>query len=133
MQGTTDSNIKLEENGKKIIFKNPGRKFCLKIQVDGCAVTQGIRCDKLLKVGEITAKGEESYVELKGSDIKHAAEQLRETIKTLHNDDSPVKAYIICSSVKPAARTSIQNEKVKFKNTLKANLIIKESGFEVVI
>lgn len=75
----------------------------------------------------------DSNIKLKGADIKHAAEQLRETIKALHNDDSPVKAYIICSSVKPAARTSIQNEKVKFKNTLKANFIIKESGFEVVI
>jgi len=130
---TTDSNIKFEEKGKKIIFKNIDRKLCTKVQVDGCAILEGAKCDKLLKVGKISLSGDESYVELKGIDIKHAADQLRETIKTLHNDTSAVTAYIICSSVKPAARTLIQKEKVRFKNTLKANLVVKESGYEVII
>ena len=35
---TTDSQIKFEEKKKVIIFHNPQRKSCLKVQVDGCVV-----------------------------------------------------------------------------------------------
>ncbi len=133
VQETTDSNIKFEENGKKIVFRNPQRKSCLKIQVDGCVITQGVRCDNLLKIGGISDTGSEFYIELKGTDIVHAAEQLSKTISSLHNDESEVSAYIICSNVKPAVRTSIQIQKVKFKNALNAKLIVKESGYQEIL
>ena len=36
---TQESNIKFEENQKKIIFRNPSRLVFLKVDVDGCTIT----------------------------------------------------------------------------------------------
>lgn len=37
---TTDSQIKLEENQRKIIFENQDRRHYFKVQVDGCRSLQ---------------------------------------------------------------------------------------------
>ena len=59
VQCTTDSNIKFEERKKKIVFHNPHHKECLKIQVDGCAIKVGNKCDNLLKEGKADQQGSE--------------------------------------------------------------------------
>lgn len=123
--------IKFVERGKKMIFANPGRKRCLKVQVDGCAIKEGDKCDNLLKID--TDCGGEYYVELKGTDVAHALVQVEETIKKLHNDASPVNAYIISTNVSPALTTKIQLFKVKFKKKYNANLKVKERICEETI
>lgn len=130
IQNTTDSRIKFEEKQSKIIFRNLQRKECLKIQIDGCAITNGIRCDKLLKEGNKNQQGPEYYVELKGGDIEHALEQIIRTIQIIHNDASPIMAFIICSNVRPTASTHIQKQLVKLKKQFNATLIIKERQYE---
>lgn len=129
IENTTDSQIKFEERKKKIIFHNPNRKECLKIQIDGCAIKEGIRCDKLLKVGKADQQGPEYYVELKGEGIEHALNQIFRTIQFIHNDSSPITVFVICSNVRPIANTKTQEIKLKLKKQFNASCIIKEHQF----
>ena len=64
---TNDSQIKFEENKRKIIFLNPQRLTYERVDVDGCTIKEGVRCDKLLLSAD---EREEHYVELKGTDRK---------------------------------------------------------------
>ena len=66
---TTDSQIKFEENKRKIIFRNPQRLPYERVDVDGCTINDGVRCDKLLLSAD---EREERYIELKGTDVMHA-------------------------------------------------------------
>ena len=66
---TTDSQIKFEENKRKVIFLNPQRTSYKCVVVDGCTIKDGIKCDKLLLSSD---EHEEYYVELKGTDVMHA-------------------------------------------------------------
>lgn len=64
--------IKVEENRRAATFKNPTRKTFKVTEVDGCLITEGPRCDFI--VGE---PGSVSIlVELKGTDVSHACDQL---------------------------------------------------------
>ncbi len=130
IQNTTDSHIKFEERKKKIIFHNSDRKECLKIQVDGCAIKAGDKCDNLLKVGKADQQGPEYYVELKGEDVGHALTQIIQTIRIIHNDHSPVMAFIICTNVSPALSPKIQQFKKQLKERYNATVVIKERQHE---
>lgn len=130
IQNTTDSHIKFEERKKKIIFHNPDRKECLKIQVDGCAIKVGDKCDNLLKIGYADQQGPEYYVELKGEDVGHAMTQILQTIQIIHNDRSPVMAFIICTNVSPALSPKIQQFKKQLKEKYNATVVIKERQYE---
>jgi hypothetical protein len=66
--------IPLEEKQSKIIFENPAKLEVCVLRVDHTeqaegAIKDGIRCDFALTAEAIEA---EFYIELKGSDIKHA-------------------------------------------------------------
>ena len=51
---TQESNIKFEENQKKIIFRNPSRLVFLKVDVDGCTITgKDISNIYILKSGKL--------------------------------------------------------------------------------
>lgn len=122
-------------NDSKIVRTDPGSKnkkskFCLVnskktkvrvIRVDGCAIKEGIRCDYLI----ILSNEQELYVELKGSDVKHAVEQIEATIQKLTTNISTSKLCFISSSRCPITSTEIQNLKRKFKKNYQAKLIIK--------
>ena len=69
-----DANIVFEQNRRRVCFYNPNRQICKCVQVDGCAITEGIRCDNMLTSHDERC---EYFVELKGTDVKHAIEQLR--------------------------------------------------------
>lgn len=79
---TNASVIKFEEKGKSIVFNNPKRLNYKKVQVDGCTINKGARCDKLLLSED---EREEYFVELKGSDIKHAIEQIESSMSMPKN------------------------------------------------
>ena len=128
---TNASNIKFEENKKKIIFHNPSKQACLKIQVDGCAIKVGDKCDNLLKVD--TQLGAEYFVELKGKDVGHALVQIEKSIEQLHDDISKVKAYIIHTNQAPSLSTKVQKYKASLKKKYYAELVVKERFCEVTI
>ena len=118
-----DANIVFEQNRRRVCFYNPNRQICKCVQVDGCAITEGIRCDNMLTSHEERC---EYFVELKGTDVKHAIEQLRVSIQTLGEFTDDRSAYVVSTNVAPALTTTIQRAKRDFRNNLHAELIIKE-------
>ncbi|WP_121965639.1 hypothetical protein [Myroides sp. N17-2] len=106
----TDSRSKFvfQENGKKITLCNIDKVESTRIDVDGCAVKEGIRCDGMLKVD---MKDLDIYIELKGSDVLHGADQIIRTRNILGTNKNS-KGYIVCSSG-PKVKTDGQNAKKK--------------------
>lgn len=127
---TTDTKIKFEENNRKILFLNPKRVEYKKVQVDGCILTDGIRCDNLLLSVD---EHEERYVELKGVDVIHAIDQLEETIVKLGEYDDCRHSYVISTNVAPAYTTKIQLKQLYFKRKYNSELIIREKQLEVAL
>src|SRR5438045_331972 len=74
----------------KFYLLNPSQRRVEQIVVDDCAIMAGQRCDWLIRLNDDTSK-EEIYVELKGSDVYHAVEQLRSTIPQLSANSSKFK------------------------------------------
>jgi len=72
--------IVFKENRSKLTILNPNRLIGKRLEVDGCEITEGIRCDYLLLI-----KSLEMFIELKGQDIHHAIEQLERTMSLLLN------------------------------------------------
>tara|TARA_R100000935_G_C2780916_1_gene141666 strand:- start:188 stop:595 length:408 start_codon:yes stop_codon:yes gene_type:complete len=128
-ESTKDKIIVFSEKRSKLIVKNDSQKDVLKVTVDGCEITSGIRCDYLMIVNE-----KEYFIELKGQDVNHAIEQIEETIKSLSSDakNSEKVSFIICTR-SPLASTSIQNFQVKFRKKFRCKLIIKNSPHTVTI
>lgn len=123
-QYTSDSKIVLQENKSKITFLNPNQHQILKIKVDGCAIkdNETLRCDyALVPTSEV-----EIYVELKGSDIAHAIEQIESTIHLLsYNVNKIKKICFVVSTRVPKQATSIQQIQSRFKKKFNASFRIK--------
>ena len=86
-------------------------------------MVDGLRCDKLLLSAD---ELEERFVELKGTDVKHAIEQLESTINRLGEHHGNRHSYVICTNVAPALTTQIQKKQKHFKQAYHSELIIKE-------
>ena len=125
---TTDSQIRFEENKRKIIFLNPQRLPYERVDVDGCTINEGVRCDKLLLSAD---EREERYVELKGTDVMHAIDQLEETIKRLGEYTDNRHAYVVSTNVAPAINTKRQAKIKYFKEKYCAELKIQEKQLTV--
>jgi hypothetical protein len=120
----------LEEKGSKLILRNAGRKAVRKVQVDGCAVTEGPRCDYLL----IPDPGSEYFVELKGSDVAHAICQLEASIRALGLKVGLLHRHsFIVSHRCPAHSPQIQIWQARFKKHFASSLQIKGPVLEIDI
>ncbi|MFC2092516.1 hypothetical protein ACFLSV_01325 [Bacteroidota bacterium] len=123
----THKKIVLEENKSKITFNNPKKQFVRVILIDGCVIKSGVRCDNLV-IDNISI---EYFVELKGSDVNHAVDQIIRTIElTSNNPKSQHKYCFIISSRCPLLSPEIQILKKKFKKCYNAILIIKNTYYE---
>ena len=107
--------VVFEEKHRKMIYHNPKKKKCRKVQVDGCAITEGLKCDKLLLYSDDKEKAVESYVELKGEDVSHAIDQIMATIPQIHKKDNKVQAFIVPTNYSP----NISGKKQKMIQELK--------------
>jgi hypothetical protein len=120
----TDSKIVLQENKSKITFLNPNQAQVLTIKVDGCVISDNetLRCDYAL----IPADDVKIYVELKGSDIQHAVEQIKSTIGLLsENSQKMKKLCFVVSTRVPKQTTSIQQLQSQFKRKFNASFRVK--------
>lgn len=127
---TTDSQIKFEENKRKVVFQNPQRRSYKCVDVDGCTIKDGIKCDKLLLSAD---EHEERYVELKGTDVMHAIDQLEETIKRLGEYDDDRHAYVVSTNVAPAINTKCQAKIKHFKEKHHSELKIQGRQLTVAL
>jgi hypothetical protein len=111
-----------EENKRKIVFLNEAKLKMKIIEVDGCKITVGQRCDYLFVY---QSNGDEYFVEFKGTDIKHACDQLEATIPQLTTDSRKKKyAFVIGGRVPPAINPTIQRLIAMFRRKYNAELII---------
>lgn len=123
---TNESNIKFEEAKSKITFVNKSRKDCLKVDVDGGVVSSSetvLRCDKLLVEKSVP---QFCFVELKGSDIKHAVEQLEASLKDIRLNPACLQqklAFVVGRNHYPSSSPLIQNAMKKFR-ALNVKLVI---------
>ena len=123
-----DANIVFEQNRRRVCFYNPNRQICKCVQVDGCAITEGIRCDNMLTSHDERC---EYFVELKGTDVKHAIEQLRVSIQTLGEFTDDRSAYVVSTNVAPALTTTIQRAKRDFRTNLQTEHLNNEKQADI--
>jgi len=104
----------------KLYLLNPQERKVERIEVDGCAITDGLRCDWLVVIND-SLKHEENYVELKGSKIDHAVEQLKATINKLSADRARLaKRCLVVLNRCPMTGTDVQKYKDKFLKNFNA-------------
>jgi hypothetical protein len=119
-----DKKIVLQENKSKITFLNPNQDKILIIKVDGCEISDNetLRCDYALMPSEEV----EIYVELKGSDIVHAVEQIKSTIQLLSDNPQKIKklCFVVSTRV-PKQTTNIQQLQSQFKKNFNASFRVK--------
>lgn len=120
----SDTKIVLQENKSKITFLNPNKDTILIIKVDGCVIkdTETLRCDYTV----VPCDQIEIYVELKGSDIIHAVNQIESTISLLSDNPQTIKKFCFVVSTRvPKQTTSIQQLQSRFKKKFNASFRIK--------
>lgn len=130
-KASSDKLIPLQENKSKCVIENPNKFTVYIVQVDGCAIKEGLRCDYLVFPNPKDIKKTlEIYIELKGSQISHAIEQLEATMRQLSDNTAKAeKVCIIVSTRCPITGTDIQNFKTKFKKTYNAKLEVKNKTY----
>ena len=112
-------------NRSKFRLENPQKLEIRVIQVDDCVIKQGMRCDYLVIAPskDKPSDVQEIYIELKGSDVRHAVEQIATTIQKLDLSMSAAICFI-ASTRCPINSTQIQNLKKKFRKKYNAKLTI---------
>ena len=123
---TTQEKLVLRENQSTLTILNLNKKKVTKVIVDGCEITNGIRCDYMLLENDM-----EYYIELKGEGIDHAFEQIKKTILRLSSNAKlkPKTCLVICTR-SPLSSTKIQNVQIQFKKEFNSKLIVKSSPME---
>ena len=120
--------ISVSENKRKFIIQNHSNYKINKVTVDGCLIKDSKKCDYLFEILPKEDVKKVFYVELKGSHIKEAIEQLETTVKfcqKIHNNLDKY-SFIVASKV-PKSRTDTQNIKTEFKR--KNHHLLKISTF----
>lgn len=107
--------LSTQEEGKKYTLNVSSSKESVLYQIDGCIITSGDKCDKLVLVKESDKpeKWAEIFVELKGKDASHALTQLIETIKKpifYHPTNITKRACVVATSY-PTNKSNPEFEK----------------------
>jgi hypothetical protein len=127
IQTVYDSKPRVEENGRKAVFLNPGRVPIKKVQVDGCLIADNtLKADYIVSMPGVV----DVIVELKGKDIFHAKDQLVATLpfwKAYPPFSEKIAGLIICSR-SPMSSSDLQVMKAKVKIRHRITLIVDESG-----
>ena len=124
----TEERFSVSEQRSEVIFLNPLKQAVRHITVDGCVFkdTDGKRCDHLVNVSEANLS---VLVELKGSDMATAFEQLIITQGHLADHINRRKHWIICYSGSPRFDTNIQNLTLQARRESQAKLFVAESPY----
>ncbi len=130
-----DKIISVVENKRTFRIKNNSSFDINKVKVDGCYILEGTKCDYLFEIINNKIIEQVFYVELKGSNITHAIEQLESTIlhcNIIHNSIKYKKCYIVASRY-PSSGQSSQILKTKFKKKNNIQLFFDSKIKEVTL
>lgn len=114
----------VQENRSRVVFENAQRHDIDQIEVDGCAIVDGLRCDWLVNVD---ATHQSIFVELKGSNVPHAVEQLTQAHDGLRDIRKPNVTWIISSQRCPLTSTEVQSLTIKLRKHKRVSLILRNS------
>lgn len=131
---TSNKIVSVSENKRIFRINNNSSHNINKITVDGCYIRTGAKCDFLFEIINNNNIIHVFYVELKGSDIPHAIEQLEATIRHcsgIHNSFNK-SSYIVASKF-PKSGTASQVLKKKFLKNNSIQLYIDTKIKEVSI
>lgn len=104
------SKVKVSDGGNHAIFLNEGKEYFIRVRVDGCEITEGVRADwALIKDDKCI------LIELKGRDVEHASEQIFHTASYWKEHEPSVKlAGLIVARQFPRASSMLQIKMQKF-------------------
>ncbi|HEY3329480.1 MAG TPA: hypothetical protein VGK19_05625 [Capsulimonadaceae bacterium] len=107
----------------KVEFLNPRLRLIDEVHVDGCIFDESepLRCDYLVNINE---RNQSILLELKGSDVLHAIDQLRATTESLAGDLNSKLKWIVCYSGNPAFPTSAQAEELKVRRESRNKIVL---------
>ncbi|WP_370678608.1 hypothetical protein [Comamonas sp. GB3 AK4-5] len=127
-----ESLIKIHDQKSSSLFikNNQPASTLIEFFYDGKIVKNVIACDRILICDQSTNI---SAVELKGSDLRHAMEQLEETFKreNIKSSTSKKTAVIVYSQSPSNISTAKQNFAEKMFKTYKARVFYCKSGSNV--
>ncbi len=123
-----DTEFAVKEQLSEVVFLNPDEREVRQITVDGCVFKEddGKRCDHLVSVDETQVS---VLVELKGSDIEAAIEQLTETQQRLMEHINRRIFWVVSYSGSPRHTTSIAYMQLQARLHNKATLLVEESSY----
>ncbi len=130
------SELTLKEAHTQYCLRFPGRRPCVCYRVDGDIIRQGLKCDFLVLASKTDGIGGEQwqsvFVELKGTDVGHAIDQLEATLKHpvfSHPGTGERHARVVGKSF-PASKNNPRFELAKrnFKTRYKCSLKQISSG-----
>lgn len=133
---------RISKKHKKICVCENNRKFCIdnrneiligQVTVDGCLLNDDTeKCDFLF---ELASKSEVYYVELKGSNIQKAYNQLVTTYKICkkaHKSFNTKRSFIVASRV-PRSGPKVQELKIKMMKSFSMQLSVATNSHTVVV
>jgi hypothetical protein len=120
----------VEEHRSKVVFENDERHKIDQIEVDGCAIVDGPRCDWLINDDE---SQQSVFVELKGSNVPHAVQQLAHAHDGLREIRKPNVTWIISSQRCPLTSTDVQSLTIKLRKHKGVRLILRNSPVTFVL
>ena len=120
----------VEENRSRVIFENGKRRDVDQIEVDDCAIVDGFRCDWLVNVDKTQ---QSIFVELKGSNVPHAVEQLTRAHDQLREIRKAKVTWIVSSQRCPLTSTEVQSLTIKLRKHKAVSLILRNSPVTFVL
>lgn len=126
-QITNKKIMPFKEQKSSLIINNQKSRDVEIHQIDGCIITNGVRCDWM--VVDVATK-KEIYIELKGTDLDHAFVQIKETIQQLTKDPKKLKSALIICTRSPMSSSQIQIMQKNLLLTHKAKLLVKTSEYK---
>lgn len=127
---TNNKRIVFSENKSKFEVVNDSESELERHQVDGCLITDGVRCDwKMVE----PKSGKEVYIELKGANVEHAVSQIVASIEKLTNSKAqPKVGYVICTR-SPLSSSAIQGLVKKVRQSHNLTLRVKKTVFSATV
>jgi hypothetical protein len=123
--------IKVAESGRQAVFLNPERSAFRIVRADGCLFVGVTSADYI-----ICGTPGDLIVELKGSDVDHALDQIKSTMTAWRRDPvaaRTISGLIVCSRV-PRFDSKIQRVKLALARDFQAKLNVcsrnQEHNFE---
>lgn len=120
----------VEENRSRVVFENANRHDVDQIEVDDCVIVDGLRCDWLINVDTTQ---QSIFVELKGSNVPHAVEQLTHAHDQLREIRKPNVTWIVSSQRCPLTSTEVQSLTIKLRKHKGVHLILRNSPVTFVL